>query len=81
MHCAYCGGKDPFNDKRGFMALTVPFCSFDCYNAYGIRKYREFHKLPYDPDQLNLGIAEHDPYWDVERWKCLEGGVDYWKEK
>jgi hypothetical protein len=53
------------------------FCNLRCWQAFGIRTWRVFRNIAYDPDQLPLGTPDdfplfgHDPVWDVERWmKC-----------
>ena len=60
------------NDQYGgTVSFSLPFCSLDCFNAYGLRQWRRYHNLPHDPDQLNWlenDVAPHDPVWDVERW-------------
>ena len=73
MRCLYCSADIPPDNKNAFAYEAMAICGRDCWEALGIRLHRMYWKLPYDPDQLNLGVATdeqiagHDDYWNVPR--------------
>jgi len=77
MKCAYCHNEVDDTNTSSFSFEGLWFCDLRCWQAKGIRTWRIFRKIPYDPDELPIDEADdlplfpHDPIWDVERWmKC-----------
>ena len=77
MRCGYCQNEVDQQNTSSFKFMGLWFCNLRCWQAFGIRTWRVFRNIAYDPDQLPLGTPDdfplfgHDPVWDVERWmKC-----------